>query len=123
MCFHRDSTPRLLYTSGPRLAVAPERILIPIRSLMTKTSSATASASPSLSLSFAFEFADLYRREGLVRLDQVFLEHLGESAPALADRLREARAHPDSIELRSESELLIALAPHLEDFIAELFKI
>ena len=90
---------------------------------MTTISSASAAASPSLSLNFAFEFADLYRRDGLARLDQVFLERLGEWAPALVDRLREARTNPDSIELRSESELLIALAPHLEDFITELFNI
>ena len=89
---------------------------------MTTISSASAAASPSLSLNFAFEFADLYRRDGLARLDQVFLERLGEWAPALVDRLREARTNPDSIELRSESELLIALAPHLEDFIAELVR-
>ncbi len=46
-----------------------------------------------------------------------------QTEPELANRLVEARANPDSRAGKPESELLIALAPHLEDFIAELFGI
>src|SRR6478609_10051287 len=90
---------------------------------MTIALSLSASAPASLVLSFDLAFADLYRRDGLIRLDQLFMDRLTEAAPSLADRLREARANPQSIELKHESELLIALAPHLEEFIAELFGI
>src|SRR5207244_12582921 len=40
---------------------------------------------------------------------------------SLADRLAAARANP--LAAGAESELLIALAPHVEDFIAQLFGI
>ena len=90
---------------------------------MTTPSSVSLHAPPALALSFDLEFADLHRREGLARLDRLFVQRLAAYAPALAERLREARANPDSIAVKSESELLIALAPHLEDFIAELFGI
>ena len=88
---------------------------------MTTTSLAGSGAHPALSLAFDLEFADLYRREGLIKLDELFARHLTEAVPALADRLREARGDPEALEPKSESELLIALAPHLETFIAELF--
>src|SRR5262249_52018778 len=87
------------------------------------TISSTAGPSPALVLCFDFEFADLYRRDGLLRLDATFLRRLHEAAPALADQLRQARANPHALEPKSESELLIALAPYLEDFLSELFGI
>jgi NADPH-dependent glutamate synthase beta subunit-like oxidoreductase/NAD(P)H-flavin reductase len=90
---------------------------------MTITSSGSSGAPSALALRFDLAFADLYRHEGLVRLDELFVQRLADTVPAVADRLREARANPETIELKSESELLIALAPHLEDFIAELFGI
>ncbi len=51
-------------------------------------------------------------------MDAAFLSFL---EPALQKRLLEARSNP--LEGKAESELLIALAPHLEDFIAKLFGI
>jgi NADPH-dependent glutamate synthase beta subunit-like oxidoreductase/NAD(P)H-flavin reductase len=90
---------------------------------MTIASSLSASAPASLVLSFDLEFADLYRRDGLMRLDRIFMDQLTQAAPSLSDRLQEARANPQSIEAKHESELLIALAPHLEAFIAQLFGI
>ncbi len=39
------------------------------------------------------------------------------------DRLARARAEPDALAAKDESALLIDLAPHLEDFLAELFGI
>ena len=66
-------------------------------------------------------FADLYRREGLVRLDQAFLHFLQEGEPSLRARLDHGRANHDSLERKAESALLIEIAPWMEDFIARLF--
>ena len=68
-------------------------------------------------------FADLYRREGLVRLDQAFLDFLHEGEAGLHARLDHARAHPDSLDRKDEAALLIEIAPWMEDFIARLFGI
>lgn len=74
-------------------------------------------------LGFDMAFADLYRREGLVRLDQAFIDFLGEGEPALRARLEHARLHPDSLERKEEAALLIEVGPWLEDFIGKLFGI
>jgi len=74
-------------------------------------------------LQFGLTFADLYTLEGLLRLDEHFLRHLRAADAALAEHLNAARAAPDSLAGKPESELLIALAPHLEDFLSELFGI
>src|SRR6185369_15704396 len=76
-----------------------------------------------LTLDFGFGFADLYDRNGLSRLDGVFLDQLRASDAALADRLLAARATVDTLADKDESELLIALGPHLESFLAKLFGI
>ncbi len=74
-------------------------------------------------LAHGLTFPDLYRREGLIRLDGLFLEHLRAADPDLAARLVGARADPGALDARGHSDLLIAAAPHLEDFVAELFGI
>jgi len=66
---------------------------------------------------------DLYTREGLVRLDARFLAHLEAASPALHHRLLAARRDPAGFADKPGSELMIEAAPHLEDFIAELFGI
>ncbi len=66
-------------------------------------------------------FADLYTRTGLVRLDQCFIEHLTAADAPLTERLQAARQAPETLDRKSEAELLIAVGPHLEDFLAELF--
>ncbi|HSN38904.1 MAG TPA: FAD-dependent oxidoreductase [Burkholderiales bacterium] len=81
-----------------------------------------ASALP-LALQFGISFADLYHREGLVRLDSEFLHFLAQRDSALRGQLDAARAHPETLAVRQESELLLALTPHLDDFIARLFGI
>ena len=48
---------------------------------------------------------------------------LAEADVGLHDRLMTARRDPDAIERLEESNLLVDLAPHLEDFIGELFGI
>ena len=42
---------------------------------------------------------------------------------ALHDRLMTARREPDALDRKAESDLLVDLAPHLEDFVGELFGI
>jgi NADPH-dependent glutamate synthase beta subunit-like oxidoreductase/NAD(P)H-flavin reductase len=68
-------------------------------------------------------FDDLYTREGLVRLDQRFLARLKEADAALHTELAQARAAPAVLTPKEESALLLALAPHLEQFVARLFGI
>ena len=74
-----------------------------------------------LKLAHGLEFADLYRREGLERVDAAFLVHLATADQLLHAALLNARLEPQALAAKEESELLIALAPHLEDFIAVLF--
>jgi NADPH-dependent glutamate synthase beta subunit-like oxidoreductase/NAD(P)H-flavin reductase len=76
-----------------------------------------------LSLAFGFTFEDLYQSDALARLDARFLKELAATDAALAERLLAARANPDSLERKPQSELILELAPHLEDFIGELFGI
>jgi hypothetical protein len=74
-----------------------------------------------MKLAFGLQFDELYARVGLLRVDAEFLKFLGEADAALRQRLLDARtALPAG---KSESDLLIALAPHLEDFLARLFGI
>ncbi len=72
---------------------------------------------------FGLTFADLYCREGLMRLDERFRGTLAESDLALHERLLHAREHSGALPPREESALLLALAPHIEHFIARLFRI
>ncbi|MDN5881092.1 MAG: pyridine nucleotide-disulfide oxidoreductase, partial [Nitrosospira sp.] len=89
--------------------------------LQPKPMPATAVTSPVLG--FDIDLADLYRRDGLVRLDQAFLDFLHEGEAGLRARLDHARAYPDSLDRKDESALLIEIAPWMEDFIAKLFGI
>ncbi|HEY9380528.1 MAG TPA: FAD-dependent oxidoreductase, partial [Burkholderiales bacterium] len=75
-----------------------------------------------LRLAHNLQFADLYHREGLVRLDAHFVDFVGIAAPALKDRLLAARANT-ALGMKEESTLLLDLAPHLDRFLAQLFGI
>ena len=79
--------------------------------------------SDQLALGFGLNFEDLYSCAGLQRLDVSFLTELARSAPDLHARLLEARSNPSALSGRPESELIIALAPHVEDFLGALFGI
>src|SRR4051812_44562131 len=76
-----------------------------------------------LALQHGLAFADLYDRDALVRLDRAFVAHLATTDVGLHDRLMTARAEPDGVDRKGESDLLVDLAPYLEDFIGELFGI
>ncbi|MEZ0265306.1 MAG: FAD-dependent oxidoreductase, partial [Phycisphaerae bacterium] len=64
---------------------------------------------------------DLYDREGLVRLDRAFVEKLKAWSEGLHARLVAARAEVPTG--KAESDLIVALAPFVEDFVGELFGI
>ena len=66
---------------------------------------------------------DLYTREGLARLDAKFLSSLETASPDLHHRLLAARKDPAAFADKPGSELMIELAPHLEDFLGDLFGI
>jgi NADPH-dependent glutamate synthase beta subunit-like oxidoreductase/NAD(P)H-flavin reductase len=80
-------------------------------------------ATPSLSLAHGLAFADLYRPAGLARIDALFLDALGAADAGLASGLAAARTNPCGLDAKAESELLIALAPHLDRFVVALFGI
>src|SRR5579863_5316367 len=81
------------------------------------------SASNQLSLAHGLAFEDLYSYGGLTRLDAHFLADLASTDLSLHSRLLEARANPAALSAKDRSELIIALAPHFEDFLGELFGI
>src|SRR5689334_7652672 len=74
-----------------------------------------------MQLGFGITFPDLYERQGLIKVDRAFLAFLAEGDRALAEKLAAARAKPPAG--LAESQLLVALAPQVEDFIAKLFAI
>jgi NADPH-dependent glutamate synthase beta subunit-like oxidoreductase/NAD(P)H-flavin reductase len=80
-------------------------------------------AGDQLALHFGFRFEDLYRRAGLVRLDAVFLDQLKAADEALHGRLLSTRADAAALTEKQRSELIIQLAPYVEDFLGELFGI
>src|SRR6185437_13283015 len=76
-----------------------------------------------LTLQHGLSFADLYGREGLVRLDAAFMAHLQTADASLFALLAAGRAAPEKLAAKAESALIVDIAPHLEDFIAGLFGI
>lgn len=73
------------------------------------------------SVTFGLSFNDFYDREGLSRLDAAFVAWLSDANVDVHARLMAARAAPDGLAAKDESNLLIELARPLEDFIGTLF--
>ncbi len=76
-----------------------------------------------LTLPFGLAFADLYDRDGLTRVDRAFVAHLASADVGLHDRLMTARRDPEALGGADESDLLVELAPYVEDFFGALFGI
>src|SRR5260370_41513456 len=76
-----------------------------------------------LALKHGLTFPDLYDGAGRIRLDRAFVAQLASADTALHDRLMTGRAEPDALDHKAESDLLVDLAPHLEDFLGDLFGI
>jgi NADPH-dependent glutamate synthase beta subunit-like oxidoreductase/NAD(P)H-flavin reductase len=90
------------------------------RELAPALSGATVS---DLTLSHGLRFEDLYSHDGLAKLDAAFRADLGKADAELAARLGAARIDPDSLGQKPEADLLLAVAPYFEDFVADLFGI
>lgn len=69
------------------------------------------------------ESGTLADRTALVQLDRDFVKRLEIADPSLHAALMSARAIPDHLERKAEAELVIALAPHLEAMLGEMFGI
>ncbi|MBV9587871.1 MAG: pyridine nucleotide-disulfide oxidoreductase, partial [Alphaproteobacteria bacterium] len=76
-----------------------------------------------LALKHGLQFSDLYDRGGLIRLDRAFVAHLGAAHAELHNRLMAGRADPAALDRKAESDLLVDLAPYVEDFLGDLFGI
>ncbi len=74
-----------------------------------------------LTLGFDSTFSDLETRDGLIRLDRRFLGTLEAADPELHARLLAARAAPDTLDAKAEGQLVVALGPSVEAFVAQLF--
>ena len=77
-----------------------------------------AVATPPLALAYGLSFGDLYSRPGLEKLDAAFAAALSAADPALRERFDAARADPAKLATKEEADFLIAVAPHLDRFIA-----
>ncbi len=78
---------------------------------------------PSLALAFGLAFEDLHHRSGLERVDLAFTQYLAEADAPLHDRFVAARTQPLQLDYKGEADLLMAVAPHLDRFVARLFSI
>ena len=76
-----------------------------------------------MKLGFDIDFHSLYTRAGLLEVDVAFLAELATGDGALANRLNAARRDPLGLDAKLESQLLLDLAPHMDDFIGKLFGI
>src|SRR5262249_12490210 len=65
--------------------------------------------SESLSLGFDLRFEDLYGRDGLVRLDGCFVDFVKRRNADLHNRLMAARAAPEQLAGKAESDLIVEL--------------
>lgn len=77
---------------------------------------------PTLKL-HGFTFAELFQPEGLKRLDDTFLSKLAKTNPDAHIGLLAYRQGTYNTEPLAVSELLLALAPTLENFLIDLFNI
>ncbi|MBV8938311.1 MAG: FAD-dependent oxidoreductase [Alphaproteobacteria bacterium] len=74
-----------------------------------------------MQLGLGFTFESLHQPEALVRLDAAFLRALEEADAGLHRQLLQARAAPQAVSEKQHSALLLAVAPHAEEFIARFF--
>ncbi len=68
-------------------------------------------------------FEDLYSADGIRNIDKYFLDELEQKSHELHDKLLSARRNHSIMHKLQQSELIIALAPYLEDFIVKLFDV
>ena len=76
-----------------------------------------------LKLSHNLSFQDLYCSAGIGKIDELWLESLKRNSYSLYQALINMRLNHLPIDPKIESQLIIELAGHLEDFISQLFNI
>ncbi len=76
-----------------------------------------------LVLAHGLNFSDLYKNDGLKRIDNAFIEHLNEADGQLGHRLLNARTYPKGLDDKATSDLFLEIAPHIDDFLGHLFGI
>jgi NADPH-dependent glutamate synthase beta subunit-like oxidoreductase/NAD(P)H-flavin reductase len=76
-----------------------------------------------LSLAYDLTFEELYDDKGLARLDVLFLDHLQSKDAELKSLLEKSRTTAQDLAPKEESDLILALVPHLESFLGTLFGI
>ncbi len=72
---------------------------------------------------FKLEFSDLYNREGLLKIDEFFLQFLNDCDENLYKEYIGFRTDSKGLEPKIRSELLIKVGKVLEDFLALFFNI
>ncbi len=76
-----------------------------------------------LELKHGLTFEDLYEGQGLEKLDAAFQALLAAADKDLLGTLKDGRADPDSLAGKEYSDFIIALSPHLDSFLVQLFGI
>lgn len=76
-----------------------------------------------MQLGFNLEFDDLNNLSGLMKLDRLFINFLDQYHPTAAITLYNYRQTPNKVTDHSISDLIISIAPILDDFLSELFHI
>lgn len=76
-----------------------------------------------LELAHGLQFEDLYARDGVARIDELFVDYLGQSDGALKADLIAGRANATEMTALEESKLLLRVAPYVDDFVGVLFGI
>ena len=76
-----------------------------------------------LTLAHGLSFCDLYENDGLSRIDTAFIKHLKGAEGEIGRRLLDARSNPSALDEKATSDLILAMAPHIDDFLGHLFAI
>jgi NADPH-dependent glutamate synthase beta subunit-like oxidoreductase/NAD(P)H-flavin reductase len=76
-----------------------------------------------LNLNFDLSFEELYNLDGLRKVDGYFIEKLLKISPELCNKMLDARENHSALYKLDQSNLIVELAPFLEEFIIELFNI
>ena len=72
---------------------------------------------------FGIKFEDLYKREGLSKVDAAFVADLAAANADVHNRFVAARNNPEALLPKDHSNLLIEVAPYVEDYLGKLFGI
>ena len=89
----------------------------------TKKTPRPAHERPALHLARSWRYEDLFRVQDLARLDEEFLAYLKARDAGLTDQVRRFRGGENAKASLEQSTLLLAVAPHVEAFVADLFQI